>query len=875
MSMEYIHTPEEAGRLAHEELLQSYGHIYASYSAAKENAHKYADMFSASSKKCVEMEEIIKETKDLLERSLTAIEGLVTLAFPKKSEASRHIGGNDGYLSKLKESIKTLLKRISRQSSNEGCAYTDQPRGPAQPKGKIEEVSGKESGQQESGSRKKNGGSDGETSGGKSPSKEGQNGQTGQGGKKRGRSNIQRQQGFIEGYFTDFSSMIVKIDGISYTMEEAAARLGVDDLSKIFLKPGDTDYYITAEYIAPMAVPCLHISTRLRSGDSQLRSRHSGRIVNVSAADVSFLAHIINMYLNLSVPLYRQEKYEWPALGLNLSDSTVSEWLDYLCNKVGLKCLFYHMLDYIKSRVVKIGDETFIVCKEKPGMSYYWVIRTSPLDKEAVQMVSFIFNHSHSALVPLLYFDGMAGYFLTDGNETYPAFVRQCEDLVLANCWHHSRRPLKKIAPSQAEVKKMEERKEKIPWSWEVYTLIGDMFTLDRGWKDKTSRERLALRNAEMKPLAEKVFRILKNVRDNEPEYKLDPDVQKAVNYILEREGFLMQIFENGDIPLSTNDVERDNIMVALFRNNSKAFEKARRAFNLGILASIVGTVREHGTDIESYLHYLLWMAPTVIGDDTIGKVDSYWEAKEKRFMEAMQHVHARPSLDFSDLEKPDLSYLSILMDDSNEYKAFLEERNKWEADRRHYTCRIHSLLAFRNSPISSDLTARVVDALLKKEEMNAEIRNALEIFKKDVASGSVLLEDGYLDQEKYMNSPVKGIIFPEHNLYWSTLELIERQEKISDKAGAGISGVSAPIQPGNVPSDIPEPGPVVHTVTLPLGPGCAPIILTEPTPGKVCDMDVDCPAACTAGHINPRCQFRIGENAPCGRRPVAERASP
>jgi len=159
-----------------------------------------------------------------------------------------------------------------------------------------------------------------------------------------------------------------------------------------------------------------------------------------------------------------------------------------------------------------------------------------------------------------------------------------------AGCWSHSRRRFidaEKVAPEIAR---------------EAVDLIDALFRMERQAKGFAVEERLALRQAQSRPVLAKLREKLLGWKEQLlPKHPM----AEAVNYALSQWAELIVFCSDGAVPIDNNVSEREMKRIVLNRKNSLFVGNPRRGRTAAILASLTSTCRRHEVDPQLYLTQL------------------------------------------------------------------------------------------------------------------------------------------------------------------------------------------------------------------------------------------------------------------------------
>ncbi len=541
--------------------------------------------------------------------------------------------------------------------------------------------------------------------------------------KKRGNPNLGRQENFLTESFFDVKNLIIEVDPLFYTRADILEKLAIeDDLDQIRFS-SDVQTYLNAKVVDGRIYPVLHVSLKFRNGDSFIRNPHKGRPLRSSICSRDVVALMASLKHNLGLPMNRIENHLFENQNLNIQRATVENWIRQVYED-GLKYLRYAMLEYMLQQKVLIMDETFINSKEHEGNSYYWSMCTTNLDPDSLPLCLFTFDPSRSVVVPNYYLQSYAGIILADGYGVYVSFVKDTGGEVrLANCWKHFMRPLEKclLTKEEEELYEKNHNGEK-HWALKVWLLIQEMFEIEKPLKSLSPEARLEKRKEKMFEKADSVRTLLKDVR-NSPLEMMSSYAKETVEYFCKREVELFRIFEDGRVPLSTNELESKNNMIALGRNGWMAYETDKGSEIGGTLFSFAASARLAEADVLTFINFMLETLPYIMAmysEEEKEGIENYYAEFEKKLAEAHLGKKKEDKL-FKPEEmvhpKPDLSPFFILFPNTDEHKAYVALKEK-EADEQHAAiAKALTLLNIEKSPITTEQMLMVLETLQKRIE--------------------------------------------------------------------------------------------------------------------------------------------------------------
>ena len=652
------------------------------YASLQEEKGKYEELSSRNSvlQDCLaKAENLIRSLENTIVSKDASIKRLAKLCFGRKSEALRRVLGKKGYedlLSVLGQAIPDEIQILSDNragipdpgegTKTEAATQEEMP---------VGNIRGSADGQGrdgdncvETGTAVHNGeGREPEGGGKKEDGRE----------KKRGKRNLKRAPGFLDNYCDTKEGAVYTFDNINYTGDELADFLEQEGKLSAYLS-SDIGIYTTLEYCPGFYYTKYHLSPTVRRGDTAVRGLRLDRILNASCASPSVLSHLAVMKYRQGLPVNAFCDIA-AAEGGRINRGTAAGWL-YTSYEKLLKYVHMALLQYAKKHCALIGDETYAYRRVngKVETSYFWGIRTSPLEKDKHQVVFYAFDDTRQSAVPLFYLHGYNGKFLTDGYIAYESFETKDGGVIRCCCWVHGRRVLIEALPGGCALDNLAEGEKTRLWAWSALCIISEMFRLEKEWKGLDPEVRLGNRQEKLAPLIDCFFEKAHKAAGDDS-FDQACEEGKAVMYFLKREPAFRRLLEDGSVPLSTNDIERCNIVVALTRKRAKVYDSLKGANAAGGYFSLICTALANGVSPEKYLEFLYTVMPSVLHEHW-GKVDQYMKylKEASRRFEAVKdkrkHNSSAPDeIDWEGLVEPDLSFLMDVMPWSGYFAAFLK----------------------------------------------------------------------------------------------------------------------------------------------------------------------------------------------------------
>jgi hypothetical protein len=305
-----------------------------------------------------------------------------------------------------------------------------------------------------------------------------------------------------------------------------------------------------------------------------------------SFPDVSLIANLLIDKFMYHLPLYRQHQRMQHA-GIRLSRSTLTHWVQRAADL--LEPIYYALLSSILQSWLLLMDETPLNAgrreKGKLHRGYLWPIYG---DQDEI---AFPFSASRGQAVVREALGEFCGVLLTDGYSVYERFAQKTLAILHAQCWSHTRRQFEKA--QGAEPRLVAEALKRIGQLYQEEAKIREL--------GLAGVAKLAYRGEHSTPLVNAFFTWLKQTVITEVILPTNPFGQ-AARYTLEREAELRVFLHNPDVPLDTNQLEREIRPVAVGRKNWLFCWTEVGARQVGIIYSVLASCRLQGVDPYVYL---------------------------------------------------------------------------------------------------------------------------------------------------------------------------------------------------------------------------------------------------------------------------------
>ena len=318
------------------------------------------------------------------------------------------------------------------------------------------------------------------------------------------------------------------------------------------------------------------------------------QIIDKGIPTAGLLAQVLVAKYGDHLPLYRQE-YIFGRAGVALPRSTLAQWVG-ICG-VQLQPLVDALKAQILSHSVVHADETPVEML-KPGnkkthRSYLWAY--APGAFEDLKAVVYDFCESRAGEHCRTFLGEWRGSLVCDDYAGYKAGF--ASGITEAGCMAHSRRKffdLHVAAKSQV--------------AGQACAYISQLYDVEREVKHLSADERLQIRQAKSKPLANafQEWMLLQRQKITD-----GSTTAKALDYSLKRWGALTQFLDDGQLPIDNNWIENQIRPIAIGRNNWLFAGSLRAGQRAAAVMSLIQSAKLNGHDPYAYLKDVLARLPT------------------------------------------------------------------------------------------------------------------------------------------------------------------------------------------------------------------------------------------------------------------------
>ena len=349
-----------------------------------------------------------------------------------------------------------------------------------------------------------------------------------------------------------------------------------------------------------------------RSNDGTIvRAQRPTDLFRNSIATPALVASIINGKYANAVPLDRQSR-AFRSNGINIATNTMANWViksseDYL------SLVYDRLHSLIHDSHVIHADETPVKVMNIDGnnvkngkKTYMWVYRNQTSNGSR-PIVLYDWQPSRRADHPREFLSGFSGIVVTDGYQVYHKLEREREDLTVAGCWIHARRPFSEFIKSLGK-----ETDAKGTIAFEAQNLITEMMHIDNGFDDLPAEDRIRQRQLILKPKVDAYFEWVKKKYLQVTHNSI---IGKALAYSIHQEKYLRTFLLDGDVPMDNNPAEQAIRPFTIGRKNFVLIDSSNGAKASAMIYSLVETAKANQINTYKYFELLLTELPKHMGD--------------------------------------------------------------------------------------------------------------------------------------------------------------------------------------------------------------------------------------------------------------------
>ena len=334
----------------------------------------------------------------------------------------------------------------------------------------------------------------------------------------------------------------------------------------------------------------------------------------------SLLAYILYRKYGLYIPLYRQEK-DFAEQHAPINRTSMAHWI-INAGKEYIQPMydFFHR-ELLKRRFLMMDETPVQVLKEEgrraQTKSYFWVVRTG--EDGLTPIILFNYTPTRAGENARQFLEGIPPgfYLMSDGYQGY----NKVSETKRCCCYAHIRRYLLEAIPKGHE-------KDYSHPAVQGVLYCNKLFEYERSYKEKglSYKQIQKRRIKDQKPVVEGFLAWAKQVDTGS-----NGRLKKAVNYILNREAFMMTYLEDGRCSLSNNLSENSIRPVTVGRKNW-LFSDTPDGANANVLyLTMVEMAKVYGLNIYEYFKYLFEHRPSADMSDEELELLAPWNEDVKK----------------------------------------------------------------------------------------------------------------------------------------------------------------------------------------------------------------------------------------------------
>lgn len=372
----------------------------------------------------------------------------------------------------------------------------------------------------------------------------------------------------------------------------------------------------------------VHVYASKNNDGTIVKAGRPADLFRNSIATPSLVASMINgKYVN-ALPLERQSK-AYKTNGINLSTNTMANWVIKSCDYY-LSLIYDRLHEQIYNSDVIHADESPVKtmridnAKIKNGKkTYMWVYRNRHKNGNH-PIVLFDWQSSRRSDHPRNFLKDFSGIVVTDGYQVYHKIAGERQDLKVAGCWIHARRPFADI------VKSLGSSNAKGTIAQEAYDFITEILHTDNDFDDLPVKDRKIQRQTKLSPKVDAYFEWVKH---KYTQVGHSSSIGKALAYSINQEKYLRVFLSDGKIPPDNNYAEQAIRPFTIGRKNFNFMETDHGAKASAMIYSIIETAKANELNTYQYLELLLTELPKHAEDKNLAFLDSLlpWSSRVQK----------------------------------------------------------------------------------------------------------------------------------------------------------------------------------------------------------------------------------------------------
>lgn len=309
-------------------------------------------------------------------------------------------------------------------------------------------------------------------------------------------------------------------------------------------------------------------------------------VLDNSIVDVSLLAGMLIDKFVYHLPLYRQYQ-RLQQSGITVSRASLTNWVQRALHL--LSPIANAQLQQVLQSKVLAMDETPIKAgrksKGKMKSTWFW-----PLYGERDEVV-FGWSETRGSAYVKQRLKDFKGTLLTDGYAAYDCFAKNKPEMILAQCWAHTRRYFIKAQDVEPEA------------SEQALQYIAKLYQNEEHIRKKQldAQKKLDYRSQNSKSVVDDFFNWCHEQRQRIDLVNSNP-LSTALTYVANHQAQLMVYLSDPDVPIDTNHIERALRPIPMGKKNWLFCWSEVGAEQVATIQTLLTTCKLQGVDPYRYL---------------------------------------------------------------------------------------------------------------------------------------------------------------------------------------------------------------------------------------------------------------------------------
>jgi transposase len=355
--------------------------------------------------------------------------------------------------------------------------------------------------------------------------------------------------------------------------------------------------YIPAEFVVERHVrgKWVCMCCKVAGVDVLVQAPVDPHVIDKGIPSAGLVAHTVVAHLLDHLPYYRQETINARS-GVHTPRNTLAAWVGQCGAQI--EALYLAHCKYVLEDAVLHADETPIPVLEpgkgKTARGYIWAYAKSPFSEKPG--VVYKFCNSRAAHHAQDFLKTWCGTLVCDDYAGYKGLFK-LYDQTEAGCMAHARRKFDDLIKASQS-----------PAATEAVQRIALLYAIESAAKNLSPDERLALRQSQGVPIAEKLHQWMLATRQQTRDGSA---LAKALDYSLRRWGPITHYLSDPHVAIDNNHIENQMRPWALGRKNWLFCGSEKSAQRQAMLMSLLQSAKLNGHEPWQYLKDVLERLPT------------------------------------------------------------------------------------------------------------------------------------------------------------------------------------------------------------------------------------------------------------------------